>query len=246
MSPMREENPFIIVNGEKLKAKLILFDVDGTLVDDRDRYKALAKSRMRAIENASSPETSRKWAELEGVNVETLEIDMNGPLSKAPRREDLIVATTAFYLTGKPWYAAKELAEKSYQEADRIQSETYTPRFFNGVHRTLEKLKDRGFKLGVVTNGQTNLTADAFESMGVDTLFDVIVGADMVTETKPSPEGILKACELMKVKPVETLYIGDQLTDVVAGLNAQVKHVIRVGEEAEGSKFSVSSVADLA
>ena len=110
----------------------------------------------------------------------------------------------------------------------------------------LYKLKDRGFKLGVVTNGQTNLTADAFESMGVDTLFDVIVGADMVTETKPSPEGILKACELMKVKPVETLYIGDQPTDVVAGLNAQVKHVIRVGEEAEGSKFSVSSVADLA
>jgi HAD superfamily hydrolase (TIGR01509 family) len=81
--------------------------------------------------------------------------------------------------------------------------------------------------------------------MKAEDLFNVIVGADMVTNSKPSPESILKACEIMSISPGETIYVGDQPTDVSAGLNAGVKYVIGIGTEAEGSNYNVPSVAYL-
>jgi phosphoglycolate phosphatase len=242
---LSSKTPSILVKGERVEGKLILFDVDGTLVDDADRYRALARSRMRAIEETLGKKTAFTWAKLEGVDTDAMDIDMNGPLSKAPRKEDLTIAAVAIYLAGYSWYKAKELAEKIYQDADRIQAKTYKPRFFLSVREKLTDLRGRGFKLGIVTNGQTNLTIEALKVMKAFSLFDVIVGADMVQEPKPSPDMILKACEIIGVNPVDSIYVGDQHTDVQAGINAGVRYIIGVGSEAEGTKHKVSSVTEL-
>ncbi|MCW4049465.1 MAG: HAD family hydrolase [Candidatus Bathyarchaeota archaeon] len=237
--------PSLTIKKEKLEAKLILFDVDGTLVDDKTRYKALAKARMTAIENHLDKEAAETWAKLEGVDPETFNVDMKGPLSKAPRREDLTVAAVALYLHGKPWHTAKELARTMYSEADKIQAESYTPHFFDGVKEKLEEFKQRGFKLGIATNGQSGLTMDVLKTLKADHLFDVIVGADMVLESKPAPDMILKACEHIGVSPRDTIYVGDQPTDIQAARKARLLVIIGVGTEELDATHSIDSVADI-
>jgi len=42
--------PKITIKGEEIRFEFALFDVDGTLVDDEDRYRSLAALRFSAIE----------------------------------------------------------------------------------------------------------------------------------------------------------------------------------------------------
>lgn len=241
--------PTLRINDKELDAELILFDLDGTLVDDQARYKRLAESRMKAMNRRVSKEAAETWARLEGVDPESLTVDMNGPLSKAPRREDLTVASVALYLHGHPWHRARELSKDIYDEADEIQRRSYTPLFFPGAREALEGLKSRGFMLGVATNGETSLTRGVLETLGALELFDVVVGADMVNDGKPAPDMILKACELVGASPEKTIYVGDQPTDAHAAKNAGVEYNVGVGSPElldAGADAVVDSVSELA
>ncbi|MCK4400392.1 HAD family hydrolase [Candidatus Bathyarchaeota archaeon] len=240
--------PTLRINDEELDAELILFDLDGTLVDDQARYRRLAESRMKAMTRNVSKEAAETWARLEGVDPESLLVDMNGPLSKAPRREDLAVAAVALYLHGHPWHRARELSKAIYDEADEIQRRSYAPRFFPGAREAFEGLRSRGFRLGVATNGEASLTRGVLETLGALELFDVVVGADMVNEGKPAPDMILKACELAGASPEKTVYVGDQPTDARAARSAGVAYNVGVGGTElldAGADAVVGSVSEL-
>jgi phosphoglycolate phosphatase len=241
--------PTLRIKDKEFDADLILFDLDGTLVDGRARYRRLAESRMKAMTRRVSREAAETWARLEGVDPESLTVDMNGPLSKAPRREDLTVAAVALYLHGHPWHRARELSKAIYDEADEIQRRSYSPRFFPGAREALEGLRTRGFMLGVATNGEASLTLGVLETLGALELFNVVVGADMVNEGKPAPDMILKACELAGVSPEMTVYVGDQPTDAQAAKNAGVAYNVGVGGLDlldAGADAVVDSVSELA
>ncbi|OGD55825.1 hypothetical protein A3K81_06365 [Candidatus Bathyarchaeota archaeon RBG_13_60_20] len=240
--------PALTIDGKKVEADLIIFDLDGTLVDDRDRYRHLAAVRLRAIQEAAGREASLTWAKLMGVNPETREVDMGGPLSKAPRREDQAIAAAALYQHGRPWHEARELAQKVYDDADRVQAETYTPRLFPGAAEALRRLRSVRFRLGMATNGETRITLQVMKDLGIDALFEVVVGADKVVESKPAPDMILEACEMLGVDPSRTIYVGDQPVDVQAGRNAGVAMVILVGDQellSSGADVVLKSVAEL-
>lgn len=239
--------PKFSVNSYEINAKLILFDIDGTLVDDKNRYKYLARARYDAFTSLLGEREAETWTKLEGITMTPLKVDMNGPLSKAPRREDLAIASTAIYLNGKTWNDAKTLAIQVYSQADEKMKEIYQPKLFDNVNKTLTELKSTGFMLGVATNGDSKISAELLASIGVDSLFDIVVGADMVNDAKPSPEMILKACESLDIAPSETVYVGDQPTDIQAGKAAEVGFTIAVGDKKlldEGADFIVDSVSE--
>ena len=221
--------PTLRINDEKLDAEFILFDLDGTLVDDRERSRKLAESRMEAITSRAGRETAETWARLSGVDPDSSAVDMNGPLSKAPRREDITVAAVALYQHGHPWHRARELSKVIYDEADEIQRRRYTPHFFPGARETIEELRSTGFRLGVATNGEGSIARGVLEALDVLKLFDVVVGADMVKEGKPAPDMVLKACELAEALPEKTVYVGDQPTDAQAASHAGVAFIVGVG-----------------
>lgn len=223
--------PVLKVNKSETEAELLLFDVDGTLVDDVDRYHNLAKIRFSLIEKYAGEASARTWANYEGVDPGTMRVDMKGPISKATRNEDIAIAAASLYNNGYTYYAARGLIRSIYVEADKTQAQKYSPRFIEGVEEGLRRLKKDGFRMGIATNGQSEITRELLASLGASNLFEVIVGADMVNQPKPSPDMILEACRLMNVTPNQAVYIGDQETDLLAGLGAQVKMVIGVGDD---------------
>jgi phosphoglycolate phosphatase len=176
--------PVLMINGNQYNPKLILFDVDGTLVDDRHRYSSLGKARYEAFKELASLNAGEKWAELAGVNSSDWTVDPMGPISRAPRRDDLAIAGGALYLDGYNWYDARELADRIYEVADEVQAVTFNPVLYDGVKEKLQELHDAGFKLGIATNGVTSITKTMLEGLGVGGLFSVIIGADLVEKSK--------------------------------------------------------------
>ena len=208
--------PILLINGNQYSTKLILFDVDGTLVDDKPRYSNLGKARYKAFKENASKKAAKEWARLSGVNPNDWTIDPLGPISKAPRRDDLAIAAGALYLDGYHWYDARAMAERIYEIADEEQQKKFKPILYEGTMDKLVELKKAGFKLGIATNGVTDITQEMLAGLGLGDMFSVIVGADLVERSKPAPDMILLACNNIGVSPSDCIYVGDQYTDMAA------------------------------
>ncbi len=95
---------------------------------------------------------------------------------------------------------------------------------FKGVKKTLQELKKRGHKLGVISNCTHKEIIKELEVAGIDTkLFSVIVGNDDVKHSKPWPDEILKAEKLTHHKA--DFIVGDSPYDIIAGKKAGCKTI---------------------
>lgn len=236
----------VLVNGRVINCRLVLFDLDGTLVDKEYRNTALAKTRYNAITKLAGPDAAKRWVQYSGVNLDNFMVDENGPLSKAPRKEDLIVATTAIWLNGLNWFEAKELAAKVYAAADEEQSRSFKSRLIHGIPEALKEMCKAGLLLGIATNGSGKTAREIMTLNGVENLFDVYIGADEVAEGKPKPDMILEACRRAGVDPGESVYVGDELVDAVAGKAAGVAEVILVNREPDVLAYADNIVDSVA
>lgn len=238
-----------MIGKKEIHCKLVLFDLDGTLLDERTRYHNLAQARFQTITNHAGPKAAKMWAKLSGINMATGTIDINGPLPKASRREDLSVATVAIYQTGRKWHEARTLAQEAYKDADRMQVTLYKPSLFHGTRETLIVLKGAGLMLGIATNGSGRASKELMDGLGMGGLFDVFVGADDVADAKPAPDMILLACERTGVEPSETVYVGNEPEDMMAARAASVGFAVAVynldNEMKEMADFSVCSITDI-
>ncbi|MCW4013691.1 MAG: HAD family hydrolase [Candidatus Bathyarchaeota archaeon] len=240
--------PSIRIGDKFIKCSLVLFDLDGTLVDKDFRNVALAKTRYNAIKRIAGEPAAKRWAELSGVELPSFSVDDNGPLSKAPRKEDLTVATTAIWLDRLNWFNAKELATKAYAEADAAQSTGFKAELIPGTVEALKEMRKAGIRLGIATNGSGKTARELMEAINVDALFDVYVGADEVTDGKPMPDMIIEACSRLDVAPSDSVYVGDELVDAIAATRANCAGVVIVSREpdvSEYTEFVVDSIADI-
>ena len=230
--------PSITVDQSIIKCKLVLFDLDGTLVDKDFRNTALAKTRYNAVEKLAGVEAAKRWAKYSGVSLPSFKVDDNGPLSKAPRKEDMTVATTAIWQNGLNWFEARQIASEAYALADAEQSKGFKPKLVDGATEALKKMRKAGLLLGIATNGSGRTAREIMESIGVGDLFDVYIGADEVSEGKPAPDMIVEACRRLRVDPSDSVYVGDELVDAVAGDAAGVAGIVIVSDEPDVSAYT--------
>lgn len=95
----------------------------------------------------------------------------------------------------------------------RLSRET---RFFPGVEALLAQLEQSGLRWGVVTNKPIALTEPLLAAFHLHARAACVVGGDSTVRRKPYPDGLLRACELVAIEPAATIYIGDARNDVVA------------------------------
>ena len=232
------------IAGRQVECDMAAFDMTGTLMDVKTRTSSRARLRAQTLTELAGEEAVRNWAKLSGVDMGTWYVDDDGPLAKAPRREDLIVGATALYLAGHGWQEAKELAKKAYDEADRQLPSFYRPTLFEGAEDALRRLKEAGLKLAIATNDRRADAEGSFRVAGVLPLFDAVVGADEVENPKPSPEMIQLACERCGSTPGNMIYFGDQPTDMLAGRAGRVRAVVAVCYGSEPTP-EISELADI-
>ncbi len=138
------------------------------------------------------------------------------------------------------------LFESHYQTNMRNKTAPY-----NGVVQMLADLKQRGYKLAVVSN-----KPDVFTKQLVSELFNeyipLAIGRSETIARKPAPDMLLLAVEQLGSKIESTVYVGDSEVDVQTAINADVDCVgclwgfrDRETLESAGSKHIVFSPDEL-
>ncbi|WP_141432978.1 pyrophosphatase PpaX [Bacillus sp. 03113] len=94
---------------------------------------------------------------------------------------------------------------------------------FDGVFETVKALKEKNYKMGIVTTKMSDVVKMGLQLTQLDQFFDIVVALDHVEKAKPDPEPIYKALELLSGRPEETIMVGDNYHDILAGKNAGTK-----------------------
>jgi HAD superfamily hydrolase (TIGR01509 family) len=92
---------------------------------------------------------------------------------------------------------------------------------YPGCRETLLALEDRGVGLGLASN--RDLPRRALAALGVEPLFQAVVGQLDVARPKPAPDMLLKAMDLLGAGPEETVYVCDSQGDIACAAAAGVK-----------------------
>lgn len=94
---------------------------------------------------------------------------------------------------------------------------------FPGADTLLLRLKQDGYKTGIVSNGYKEAIQTKLKEHNLESCIDTVIGCEEVNKKKPDPEGIIKCLEELGIDPEEALYVGDQESDIQASKNACVK-----------------------
>ena len=176
--------------------KMVLIDVDGTLVDSVPDLAYCVDQMMRAIGRPGYGETRvRDWV---GNGVERLV------------RRALIGR-----LEGEPPDADFERAYPIFLD---LYAENTSQRslLYPGIEAGLEWLKAQSYTLGCVTNKAARFTEPLLRDLGIRDYFGLVVAGDTLPKKKPDPLPLLHAAQFFGVDPAESLMVGDSVSDVKA------------------------------
>ncbi len=96
------------------------------------------------------------------------------------------------------------------------------------VPETLRLLRDSGYRMGIITNKPHAFVEPILQSLGMDTIFELIIGGDSLPQKKPHPMPLQHACETLGVAPEHSVMVGDSKNDILAAKAAGM-HCIGVG-----------------
>ncbi len=111
---------------------------------------------------------------------------------------------------------AVPLAERIYRRYWELAREL---RLFPDVEPTLARLKEAGYRLGMITNVTGDPVAD-LERVGLKDRFDVVVASCVVGFEKPDPRIFRVALEALEAAPHQAVHVGDQFLADVEGAKA--------------------------
>ena len=96
---------------------------------------------------------------------------------------------------------------------------------FEGLKEVIFALKERGYKLAILTNKQQSATDTVCNKYLKDFGFDLIVGQREGVPIKPDPTAVINIMKELGANPKETYFIGDGETDVMTAINAKITGV---------------------
>ncbi len=181
--------------------KIVIFDMDGTLLDSKKDI-TMSVNHVREV-NYNLPPLSEEYI-VEAINMEVRNLSQ------------------LFYETDIYHDRDRDRFEEHY-ELQCIQN----PYLYDGVKDTLIELVDSGIKISVATNAPTPFALRMLKHLGVAELFDVIIGADMVSASKPSPEMLEHILEHYNFDKTnhKAWMIGDNSKDMLSAKNAGIESV---------------------
>jgi putative hydrolase of the HAD superfamily len=80
---------------------------------------------------------------------------------------------------------------------------------YSEVKDTLQRLKQKGLKIGLITGGFEEDIEMILPKTGLDKFFDVKVGVNTTGKRKPHPRAFMYALKQLGVKPREAVFVGD-------------------------------------
>jgi len=181
--------------------KLVIFDLDGTLIDSRLDLVHSVNAALRHIHRPELPE--EVIASYVGDGAPIL---IQRALGGEEIDEALVRKGLEFFL--------------SYYREHKLDHTTVYP----GIQEALGAIQSSGNgvprKMAVLSNKPVNPSRAIVESLGLGRYFSQIYGGNSFATKKPEPEGALKLVTEAGVRPDQAVIVGDSHVDIRTGRNA--------------------------
>ena len=92
-----------------------------------------------------------------------------------------------------------------------------------GVVELLQYLKEEGVKVALASSTRSAVVRQELTDAGLIEYFQVVIGGDMVSRSKPQPDIFLKACEELGVEPKEAFAIEDSYNGIRAAAAGKLR-----------------------
>ena len=178
--------------------KLIIFDLDGTLIDSLADIREAVNYALKPLGIGDKSEAEVRA--LIGRGISSL-------IERAIGSRNLghLDATVARFMD----YYASHLTDHTV--------------LYPGVIASLDKL-DR-YKKGIISNKRELFVKKIIHDIGLSQRFELLFGSDSAAERKPSPLPVIKMLDHFRVDPGETVIVGDSDVDIATGKAARIKTI---------------------
>jgi phosphoglycolate phosphatase len=213
-----------------MPVKLIIFDLDGTLIDSSID---ITNAINYAIEPYGvKPVTVQETISLVGEGISRLMEKMvksHESEVKSGINKHILILIERFL---------------EHYSTHLVDNTTVYP----GVKESLEQLN--GYKKAVISNKREALSVKILDGLGLLKYFDLVVGSDTTPERKPSPIPILHGITKLNIKPEDAVIVGDSNFDIEAGKAAGIKTIAvtygyRPIELLKGADFTINRMDEL-
>ena len=178
-----------------MKYKAVLFDMDGTVLDTLGDLAAAVNHTLREF---SMPERSIAEVAAALSNGAAYLIAHTVPAGTPKELTDKVLAAYA------PYYDA---------HCDILTGP------YDGIVPLMQKLRERGVKLAVISNKQDTAVKPLAEKY-FPGLLEIAVGESAEVRRKPNPDAVLAALRHIGVEREEAIYVGDTEVDLQTARNA--------------------------
>jgi phosphoglycolate phosphatase len=181
--------------------KGVFFDLDGTLADTAPDLVAAANQLL--ITRNLAPKQYEVLRPCASAGARGL---IGGAFGIDPEHPDFIPLRDEFFA--------------NYEKALLVNSV-----LFEGVDHLLDQLDGAKLPWGIVTNKSERFTNPLTDLMGLRQRAASTVSGDTTPYSKPHPEPILHAARIANIDPASSVYVGDDIRDIVAGKAAGMKTI---------------------
>jgi len=197
------------------RIRAVLFDLGGTLVDERD-YGGWVDLARRVYLDLDADTLAHFYAEV------VREFDARPPPL------DREAAQVELWRQVLLRSAGKEIDARMATQYLRLLREAERPvRLFSDVRRCLDHLRAERRELGIVSNSTSEASVRrVLDRVGVLDYFERVVSSGTEGVAKPAQEIFRRATERLGVRPEEALYIGDLPTTDARGARSAGLHSV--------------------
>ena len=93
-------------------------------------------------------------------------------------------------------------------------------KMIDDMEKLIDHMDNIQISWGIVTNKHSKYVNKILKGLSIADKVACLITGDMVSEPKPSPEGLLEASKIAGINPSECIYVGDDERDIIAGRNA--------------------------
>lgn len=187
-----------------MSTPLVVFDLDGTLIDT-------AHDLVASLNHT--------------IGLEGLEPVGYGDLTHLVGHGGQVMIRRAFALRGR------EITDTELQRMLAVFVEHYADAMpgvsvpYPGLTGAMDRLAASGYRLAVCTNKMEGLARRLVDGLGLTARFSAITGGDTFAVRKPDAEHLLGTISRAEADPMRTVMIGDSLNDMLVARNAGVPSI---------------------
>ena len=180
-----------------VKTRLLMFDLDGTLIDSR-------------LDICTAVNLLRANYDLPPLSVETVTRYVGDGIDKLVERS----------LRGYPVNIEKAVRECTEYYRRHLHDKTT---LYPGVMDGLQRLRRAGYLLALISNKPAAACREILQHFKIEGLFVIVLGGGDTKHLKPHPEPLLATMSRLGAGPENSWMIGDHQTDLEAARRAGIR-----------------------